>query len=96
LDFLPLLYNTFEECLADSYPGIARVREDLISAGCESALLSGSGSTVWGVCRDETSAQEARKRLEANYPFVAAVRPWDAGPRISTLSGPGIKSESMA
>lgn len=96
LDFLPLLYNTFEECLADSYPEIAKVREKLMDAGCESALLSGSGSTVWGACRDENRARAAAKRLETEYPFVAVVRPWDCGPAVCELSRPGMGSESMA
>lgn len=90
-EFLPLLHNTFEECLADSHPEIAKVREDLVGAGCESALLSGSGSTVWGLCRDESGARAAANRLKAMYPFVAAVCPWNTGPQISqaAVSNPG-------
>lgn len=41
--------NTFEDVVAARHPGIARMTRALRTAGARIALLSGSGSTVFGV-----------------------------------------------
>jgi 4-diphosphocytidyl-2-C-methyl-D-erythritol kinase len=52
--------NDFEEALAQTHGVLREIKEELLSAGAEAALLSGSGATVFGVFRDKASAVRAR------------------------------------
>lgn len=60
---LPLLENDFEEALMPVYPELGRIKHALLCAGAEQALLSGSGSTVFGVFARPDAAYQARDRL---------------------------------
>ena len=58
-----LLVNDLETVAMDRYPRIALLKEDLIREGAMGALMSGSGSSVFGVFRSRRSAAEAFRRL---------------------------------
>jgi 4-diphosphocytidyl-2-C-methyl-D-erythritol kinase len=45
----PLAVNDFEAVVAKRHPAIAAIMEQLRGLGCEPALMSGSGSSVFGV-----------------------------------------------
>jgi 4-diphosphocytidyl-2-C-methyl-D-erythritol kinase len=49
--------NDFEMPVFEAHPGLYDIKQRLIAAGAEAALLSGSGATVFGVFRDETAAR---------------------------------------
>jgi 4-diphosphocytidyl-2-C-methyl-D-erythritol kinase len=51
--------NDFETPVFSAYPLLRHIKQQLIAKGAEIALLSGSGATVFGVFRDETSARRA-------------------------------------
>ena len=53
------------------YPGIACLKERLIEAGALGSLMSGSGSSVFGIFATRHSAREAFVRLEG-YPDTHA------------------------
>lgn len=57
------MYNAFERSVLARYPDIADAKQNLLRAGAEAALLSGSGAAVFGVFADEPSACEAALRL---------------------------------
>src|SRR5439155_609882 len=59
-DVVPLMENDFEEALAQTHGVLREIKKELLSAGAEAALLSGSGATVFGVFRDKASAGRAR------------------------------------
>ena len=59
-DVIPLMENDFEEALAQTHQVLREIKQDLLAAGAEAALLSGSGATVFGVFRDKASAVRAR------------------------------------
>lgn len=59
-DVIPLMENDFEEALAGSHTVLREIKHDLLAAGADAALLSGSGATVFGVFRDQASADRAR------------------------------------
>ncbi len=44
-----VLFNSFEEVLFPRFPLLREIKESLLHEGCEGALLSGSGSTVFGI-----------------------------------------------
>lgn len=54
-----LMENDFEAALAPTYPVLGEIKRQLLAAGAEAALLSGSGATVFGVFRDEVGASRA-------------------------------------
>jgi 4-diphosphocytidyl-2-C-methyl-D-erythritol kinase len=68
-----VLENTFEDALADHYPALAQIKDTLLSHGCIAALLSGSGSTVFGIAPDRKAARAIADRLKKEYPFSRPV-----------------------
>ncbi len=63
-DVIPLLENDFEQPLVPVYDAIREIKVRLLSEGAETALLSGSGATVFGIFRDEDSAVRAQASVE--------------------------------
>lgn len=50
------LVNSFEEVMFREYPVLKVVKERLLRHGALGASLSGSGSSIFGICEDEDSA----------------------------------------
>jgi len=62
-----LMENDFEAALVPTHGVLGKIKQQLLAAGAEAALLSGSGATVFGVFRDKTAAvraQQAYSRTE--------------------------------
>ncbi|HEX8119551.1 MAG TPA: 4-(cytidine 5'-diphospho)-2-C-methyl-D-erythritol kinase [Pyrinomonadaceae bacterium] len=57
--------NDFEAVVVRLYPEIGRARERLVEAGAGRVMLSGSGSSVFGVFESKGEAGRARAGLEA-------------------------------
>ena len=49
------LGNDFENYVFERYPLIKKIKEDLYKAGAEYAAMSGSGSTIFGIFKKNTS-----------------------------------------
>lgn len=58
-----LLVNDLEEVTLRRYPRIALLKGKLIQEGAAGALMSGSGSSVFGIFITESEAKEAFRRL---------------------------------
>ena len=58
------LYNDFEGVIFEIEPEIKRAKSALFDAGAQGALLAGSGSSVFGIFRDENTRERALERLE--------------------------------
>ncbi|NIP59652.1 MAG: 4-(cytidine 5'-diphospho)-2-C-methyl-D-erythritol kinase [Gemmatimonadetes bacterium] len=56
--------NDFERILFELHPELARMRDALSASGAEPALLTGSGSALFGVFRDAGALERARSSLE--------------------------------
>ena len=54
-----ILHNDFEQAVFEKYPVIREVRQALLAHGPEGALMSGSGSTVFGLFARRAAAQTA-------------------------------------
>ncbi len=63
-DVIPLMENDFEEALTPEHPVLGAIKCELLSAGAEAALLSGSGATVFGIFRDDAAAMRAMASVE--------------------------------
>ncbi|MGM0443279.1 MAG: 4-(cytidine 5'-diphospho)-2-C-methyl-D-erythritol kinase [Fibrobacterota bacterium] len=57
------VHNDFEVSLDRSFPQIQALKRDLCRAGCDAAVLSGSGSTVVGIAATEKAAQDAARKF---------------------------------
>jgi 4-diphosphocytidyl-2-C-methyl-D-erythritol kinase len=58
-----LMENDFEEALVPTHGVLGQIKQQLLAAGAEAALLSGSGATVFGVFRDKPAAIRAQQAL---------------------------------
>ena len=57
--------NDFEAVVVRLYPEIGRARERLAESGAERVMLSGSGSSVFGVFESKGEAERVREALKA-------------------------------
>ena len=72
--FCELMHNDFEAVVFRLYPEIERARNALLGEGARGALLSGSGSSVFGVFENEdeaASASNALRRVETGWEVFA-------------------------
>jgi len=61
------LRNDFEPVVFRAHPVIMRIKETLIRGGADFALMSGSGSSVFGLYQDEMYAREIAESLSQTY-----------------------------
>ena len=57
------LYNDLESVVFKRYPEILRIKNELLSSGAGGSLLSGSGSTVFGIFENPEIAKKALARF---------------------------------
>ena len=65
-----LMGNSFEESVFEKYPEISEIKEKLLSLGADGALMSGSGSTVFGLFEDKAKADEGYEYFKTRYKEV--------------------------
>ena len=58
-----LLENDFEAAIFPVFPELKNIKAELLAAGAQAALLSGSGATMFGVFPDESAALQAKRAL---------------------------------
>ena len=61
-------FNSFEDVLFNEYPAIKKAKLDLLTYGADFALMSGAGSSVFGLFKDEKTVKNAYSKLFAEYP----------------------------
>lgn len=59
-DLVSMVANDFEPVWADARPEIGEIKGELLAAGAAAAGMTGSGSAVFGLFRDEEDAREAQ------------------------------------
>ncbi|BCG46703.1 4-diphosphocytidyl-2-C-methyl-D-erythritol kinase [Citrifermentans bremense] len=70
-----LLSNDLEPVTCGRFPLVGELKEVLIAAGARGSLMSGSGSTVFGLFDKESVARQAAAEIGKEYGwFAAAVR----------------------
>jgi 4-diphosphocytidyl-2-C-methyl-D-erythritol kinase len=73
-----LFFNRFESVVYERFPELRKLYDTLGEEPFLRVLLSGSGSTIYGVCRTageaESLATVLRKRLEADIFAVTSER----------------------
>lgn len=69
-DVISSLGNSLEEAALQLVPEIRQVKEALTALGFDGVLMSGSGSTVFGITKDEELVENAMNLLRAQKLFV--------------------------
>ena len=69
-DFARVVFNRFETPAFIDHPELLVAKERLIEAGCIAAAMSGSGSTLFGLCESRHQA-EALARGDLGFPALA-------------------------
>ncbi len=69
-----LLHNDFERPVMDVHPEILAVKRRMLDAGAAGALMSGSGSSVFGLFTDERSARACAEGFPAGQ-LLSITRP---------------------
>ena len=68
------LGNTLEEISLKLVPEIRQIKEELTDMGFDGVLMSGSGSTVFGITRNEKLVERARNIMRNRRYFVRVTR----------------------
>jgi 4-diphosphocytidyl-2-C-methyl-D-erythritol kinase len=74
-----LFINDLERAVLPAYPQITVIKSTLLTHGAEGALMSGSGSSVFGIFHERRFAENARNNLQA-YGKVFLVEPLSGSP----------------
>jgi 4-diphosphocytidyl-2-C-methyl-D-erythritol kinase len=61
------IVNDFESIVFDTYPEIRGIKDKMNDLGAEFTLMTGSGSTVFGIFSDISSAQKASREFPPHY-----------------------------
>jgi len=64
-----LLYNDLEAVTFKRFPIVSQIEETLLRLGCDGALMSGSGPTVFGYFSNRSKAEEAYRTLKRETAF---------------------------
>lgn len=65
------LDNDMQKFTAQLHPEIAEITDKLKKLGCKNAIMSGSGSTCFGLCKDMPDEAELKKAFEEYWVEVA-------------------------
>lgn len=61
------LWNDFEKVVEKRYPEVGKIKRKLIEAGAKQSLMSGSGSTVFGLFEGVAEAQSALNKFSGYW-----------------------------
>ena len=73
------LYNDLEKVVVPKYPEVAEIKKKLVHLGCLQSEMSGSGPTVFGMAKDETSARNVHLEMKKSYPQSFLVQSVNSG-----------------
>lgn len=75
--------NVLEQVTQEHYPDIGKIKQLMVKEGALNALMSGSGSTVFGIFTDKRAASQAARACHSTFSIrqSAVVRPFNKSPR---------------
>lgn len=65
--FAKMLFNDLERVTISRYPEISKIKNELLSAGADGVLMSGSGPTVFGIFFDFDKGTQIAMNLQKKY-----------------------------
>ncbi len=72
------MYNVFEEVLPETPKDVSLIKRVLLDCGALGAVMTGTGSAVFGIFNEEESAENARLLLLKSYDEVFLTQPQPA------------------
>lgn len=69
------MYNVFEDVPDRRMKTVAEIKTRLINRGAEGAVMTGTGSAVFGIFTDESAAKKAGSALHREFPFACVAKP---------------------
>ena len=69
------MYNVFEDVLDKRQSSVTDIKSELLSIGALGAVMTGTGSAVFGVFSDDEDAKKAHEALSARYKECYLTRP---------------------
>ena len=69
------MYNVFEDVPDRRMRTVGEIKGVLLDHGALSAMMTGTGSAVFGVFEGEAAAESAREQLGKEYRFCSLARP---------------------
>ena len=82
--FTDLLVNDLEQAAAQIHPEVLSLKARVMEEGAQAALMTGSGSAVFGVWPDPQSAAQAAARLRGWGLWAEAVQTLELSPALGT------------
>ncbi len=67
-DISRYFFNDLEPAVISRYPLISKVKADLLKAGALSSMMSGSGSSIFGLFADPDSAGKGYSKISKTWP----------------------------
>ena len=61
------LYNRFEDLVFPDHPPLPRLKQELLAAGARAALMSGSGSAVYGLAGSREEGAQILAQMQKTY-----------------------------
>jgi 4-diphosphocytidyl-2-C-methyl-D-erythritol kinase len=62
-----LLHNDLEEFTFSKYPEVNNIKEEMVRQGAQGSLMSGSGSSVFGLYNDDSSLKKAYEHFKHKF-----------------------------
>ena len=78
--FTDLLVNDLEETAAEIHPEVLSLKARVVNEGAQAALMTGSGSAVFGIWADPQSAADSAARLRSQGLWAEAVETLELSP----------------
>jgi len=66
-DWNSFIFNDFEKTVFKSYPQVEAIKEELYHSGAIFALMSGSGSSVFGIFEEQVGLERLEQEYEVFY-----------------------------
>ncbi len=66
-DLMGNLFNRFESLVFPDHPKLPVLRQDLMEAGATASLMSGSGSSVFGLARSHDEGEKILAAVQKKY-----------------------------
>ncbi len=66
-ELINLVTNDFESIVFQNYPEIKKIKDKMYELGAEFSLMTGSGSTIYGIFPDQNSAISASEVFKGEY-----------------------------
>lgn len=76
------LCNVLEPVTAGIVPDVFDIKGKMLKCGADGALMTGSGTAVFGIFTDKEKARYCLKGLKASYNFACIAAPYDKGAEI--------------